>query len=50
MDRDSNLATAREFNIPLYYVEINEICLEKDIEWFYVYEEEKESYTYKEGT
>lgn len=35
----AELATAEEFNIPLYYVQINHICYEKDIEWFYSYYE-----------
>lgn len=33
----AQLATAKEFNVPLYYVQINDICYERGIEWFYVY-------------
>jgi len=39
-DYEGQVATAREFNIPLWYVEINQICYEKEIEWFYLYYEE----------
>jgi len=38
--REAGLATAREFHIPLWVVEINEICYAKETEWFYIYEGE----------
>ena len=33
----ARVATAQEFGIHLWVVEVNEICLEKDIEWFHLY-------------
>lgn len=39
-DYEGQLATAKEFNIPLWYVQMNEICYEKEVEWFYLYNEE----------
>ena len=38
-DEEARLCTANRFGIPLYYVELNHICHEKDVEWFYIYDE-----------
>lgn len=37
--RSAWIATAREFKIPLWIVEVNEICYAKGVEWFYIYKE-----------
>lgn len=39
---EAQLATANEFSIPLYFVQINEICYEKNLEWYYSYYENEE--------
>lgn len=33
----ARVATARGLNVPLWVVDMNLICLEKDVEWFEVY-------------
>lgn len=38
-DYQARVAVARRFNIPLWVVDVNHICHEKDAEWFHLYYE-----------
>jgi len=38
-DYQARVATAREFDIPLWVVDVNHICLDKEAEQFHLYYE-----------